>query len=147
MADTICFIKVSKKDGFVKDGWCSFGYIESCLFLYYLVAALGIPTLNIGDSAWLLSEESSKCFNFKTKEDIDAYELVLDNADLETDEEIYYRLTQNRIKEVFDYFKKWSKGKSEDEIKEMQSFLDYLKELISKVDFETENLFCTLLYA
>ena len=146
MSANSVFIKVNKNDGFVRaNNWKPLGIIGCRFFIDYLVETLELPTLEIGDSVCFLDDYKLSYVDIEDNSSFDTYKdtkakrlcEILSGA---CDEEINYRMTEDRIKKLYDSFDNWALNKSPEEIKDMQSLLKQLKGYISKVNFKKENM-------
>lgn len=146
MSANSVFIKVNKKDGFVRgNNWKPLGIIGCKFFVDYLVETLGLPTLEIGDSVCFLDDYKLSYVDIEDNSSFETYKetkakRLCEILSGDCDEEINYRMTEDRIKQLYDSFDKWASTKSADDIKDMKSLLKQLKEYISKVNFNKENM-------
>ena len=118
MSSNCNFVKVSKKDGFVRENNWKFVDFSGCRsFIEYLEEALSLPKLEVGDSVCFLDDYKLSYVDIKQRSDFETYAKVKESrlAELitgECDEEVNYRLTEERIANLLDYFEEWSKDKS-----------------------------------
>lgn len=146
MSSNCVFVKVSKKDGFVRENnWEGLGYIGSMSFMEYLEDVLGLPTLEKGDSVCFLYDDKKEYVDIKKNEDFETYvkvRLSKSNDFLfnKCNERINYRMSEERLSNMFDRFDKWSEDKSPEEIIWIKKLLEKLKTFVNEVDFKKENM-------
>ena len=146
MSANCVFIKVSKKDGFVReDNWKPIDIIGCRSFIEYLEEALSLPTLEVGDSVCFLDDYKLSYVDIKDSSDFETYAKVKESrlAEIlagECDEEVNYRMTEERIADLLNYFEEWSKDKSPEDIKWQKELLEEFKKLTKKVNFKKENM-------
>lgn len=146
MSANSVFIKVNKRDGFVRaNNWKPLGIIGCRFFIDYLVETLELPTLEIGDSVCFLDDYKLSYVDIEDNSSFETYKETKAKRLCEIltgycDEEINYRMTEDRIKKLYDNFDNWASSKSSDDIENMKSILNQLKEYISKVNFKRENM-------
>ena len=152
MSSNCVFVKVSKKDGFVReDNWKPIDIIGCSCFIEYLEEALALPNLEVGDSVCFLDDYKLSYVDIKHRRDLETYhnvrlarigEIVLG----ECNEEVNYRMTEERISDLFNYFDEWSRDKSPEDIKNQKELLNDFKKLTKEVDFKKENMVFTYHY-
>ncbi len=146
MSSNCTFIKVSKKDAFVRENnWKPIDYIGNRYFNEYLEDVLGLPTLEIGDSVCFLDDYKLNYVDIKNKRSFETFEKVMaerigELLSGECDVEINYRMTEGRAQTLLDSFDVWSKGKTSEVTKCIKNCLKELKDFIDEVNFEKENM-------
>lgn len=146
MSANCVFIKVNKKDGFVRENnWEPIDIISCRYFNEYLEDVLGLPTLEIGDSVCFLDDYKLNYVDIENKSSFETYEKVMAKRMSELlsgkcDVEINYRMTEGRAHTLIEAFGVWSKGKTSEVTKCIKNCLKELKDFINEVNFEKENM-------